>query len=505
MSQEPANLYQVLGVDRQATIETIEAAYAALRLAGLDEQDDETRERIQYAYEVLSNPQRRSLYDSLIVETAAPTLSLEIIPSSDRLAITDTPQLLYLLVHIRPQGGKEESHQPLNLCLVLDRSTSMRGERLEKMLAAVRLITAKLAPDDVLSIVSFSDRATVNVPSATMAVHTQNTLPAHAAHSKRAAEANLLGTLELITAAGGTEIYQGLTAGVGQIRQAKLSHYTNHLILLTDGHTYGDAPDCLALAQQAADFGIGFSAFGIGTDWNDQFLDELVAPSGGQSGYIENPSEIITYLEERIRGLGDVYARDMRLQPKWPRQIKALECFKLSPFAQPLPLEGDSIALGNMEGRAPVSLLLELQVEPQPVPARIKIPLTVTATIPTTNGKGKGGSTAEQTFSAQIQLMVMKSGTAKGGPTAEMVEAVRLLTLHRMHEKAWSEAESGQLQAAATRMQQLTTRLLESGELELAQQAHQEAQRIARLGTMSLEGRKILKYGTRSLLGQKPK
>lgn len=505
MTQEPANLYQVLGVERQATIEAIEAAYAALRLDGLEEADEATRERVQYAYEVLSNPQRRSLYDSLVAETAAPTLSLELIPSSDRLAIASTPQLLYLLVHIRPQGGKEERHQPLNLSLVLDRSTSMRGERLEKVLAAVRLITAKLGPEDVLSIVSFSDRAEVNIPAGTMALHTQNAPPAKALQGTAAAEERLFGTLDLIAASGGTEIYQGLAAGVGQIRQADLSRYTNHLILLTDGHTYGDAPDCLALAQQAADAGIGFSAFGIGADWNDTFLDELVSPSGGQSGYIEKPGEIITYLESRIRGLGAVYAHDVRLQPKWPRQLTALECFKLSPFAQPLSLEGDSIALGHMEGRAPLSLLLELQVEPQPVPARIKIPVTVTAVIPAEGGKSVNGNTAEQSFSAQVQLMVMKSGTGKSGPTPEMVEAVRLLTLHRMHEKAWNEAETGQLQAAATRMQQLTTRLLESGELDLAQQAHLEAQRIARLGTMSLEGRKILKYGTRSLLGQKPK
>lgn len=504
MTQEPANLYQVLGVERQATIETIEAAYAALRLDGLEEADEATKERIQYAYEVLSNPQRRSLYDSLVAETAAPTLSLEVIPSSDRLAITDTPQLLYLLVHIRPQGSQEERHQPLNLSLVLDRSTSMRGERLEKVLAAVRLLTAKLGPEDVVSVVSFSDRAEVNVPAAAMALHAQNT-PSAKSPQTAAAEEALFGTLDLIAASGGTEIYQGLAAGVGQIRQVDLSRFTNHLILLTDGHTYGDAPECLALAQQAADAGIGFSAFGIGADWNDKFLDELVAPSGGQSGYIEDPGEIITYLESRIRGLGAVYARDVRLQPKWPRQMTALECFKLSPFAQPLSLDGGSVALGHMEGRAPLSLLLELQVEPQPVPARIKIPVTVTAVMPAENGKTTKANTAEQSFSTQVQLMVMKSGTGKSGPTPEMVEAVRLLTLHRMHEKAWNEAETGQLQAAATRMQQLTTRLLESGELDLAQQAHLEAQRIARLGTMSLEGRKILKYGTRSLLGQKPK
>ena len=73
-----------------------------------------------------------------------------------------------------------------------------------------------------------------------------------------------------------------------------------------------------------------------------------------------------------------------------------------------------------------------------------------------------------------------------------------------MQEKAWEEAQSGQLDTAAARMRRLTTRYQETGDLRLAQQAQLEAQRLDRLGTMSLEGRKVLKYGTRSLMGQLP-
>jgi Ca-activated chloride channel family protein len=374
----------------------------------------------------------------------------------------------------------------------------MRGERLDKMRAAVRLVMGKLAPDDMLSIVTFSDRADVVLPAVVLGLHAAQT-----GHSTIDALAE---PFEQMVASGGTEIYQGLAAGVNQIRQADLAKYTNQLILLTDGHTYGDAPDCLALAQHAAADGIGFSAFGIGADWNDQFLDALVAPSAGQSGYIERPSQIIDYLDRRIRGLGEVYARDVRLHGKWPRQITPLECFKLSPFAQPLSLEGEYTALGQIEGRSPLTLLLELQIGVHSVPARIKIPLTITAAIPANERHDDSGrhekAAAEQTLNHQVQLVIMKSPTEDKAPPTELIEAVRLLTLHRMHEKAWQEAESGQLQAAATRLQQLTTRLLESGEIDLAHQSHQEAQRITRLGSMSLEGHKLLKYGTRSLLGQ---
>ncbi|MCA9992870.1 MAG: hypothetical protein KDE29_17905, partial [Anaerolineales bacterium] len=50
------------------------------------------------------------------------------------------------------------------------------------------------------------------------------------------------------------------------------------------------------------------------------------------------------------------------------------------------------------------------------------------------------------------------------------------------------------------RMRRLSTRLMESGHSKLAYEAIVETQRLTRIGTMSLEGRKKLKYGTRSLL-----
>ena len=41
----------------------------------------------------------------------------------------------------------------------------MRGERLEKVIAAAELLLERLGPDDALSLVSFSDRAEVVLPA----------------------------------------------------------------------------------------------------------------------------------------------------------------------------------------------------------------------------------------------------------------------------------------------------------------------------------------------------
>jgi len=62
---EPPDLYTLLGVGRRATTDEIEAAYAGwMARTGADRPTGEKADRLRYAYEVLSNPQRRSLYEA---------------------------------------------------------------------------------------------------------------------------------------------------------------------------------------------------------------------------------------------------------------------------------------------------------------------------------------------------------------------------------------------------------------------------------------------------------
>lgn len=160
----------------------------------------------------------------------------------------------------------------------------MQGNRLSHVKTAIELIVNKLSSADTLSIVSFSDRAEVVVPSGKVENATA-----------------VIGKLRGIQASGGTEIFHGLQAGMQELGKVPLNAHTNYLILLTDGHTYGDAAQCLDLARRMAEQNIGISAFGLGTEWNDQFLDALVAPSGGNSNFVEQPQEILQHLQSAFR------------------------------------------------------------------------------------------------------------------------------------------------------------------------------------------------------------
>jgi Ca-activated chloride channel homolog len=486
-SRDPTDLYTVLGVARSATATDIEAAYSARRVELANTPAEEGRDRLRYAFEVLSDPQRRRLYDSLVLETAAPALELELVLSATRLPLIDSPQLLYALMTIHSAESRQAGQQPLNLVLVIDRSTSMRGERLETVVRAVDLLLDKLGPDDSLAVVSFSDRAEVVLPARRHSRTNRATDPQIAAAWRNPHE-----QLQTIIASGGTEIFQGLRAGVVQARRMAPGH-TSHLILLTDGHTYGDAADCLRLGEEAAAEGIDITALGIGADWNDQFLDALVSPSGGQSGYIEQAGDLLPLLESRLKGLEVVYGRNATLIHNWPSSVQLRSGFKLSPFPQPLITGEGAIPLGNLEGRAPLSFLLEFIVAPQPIATRFKLPIEIHYRV---------SADSSQFISMNHNAhLVVQSEARDESPPATIIEAARRLNLYRMQEKAWEEAQAGGLATAAATMHHLTTRYLETGDLKLAKQAQLESQRLAHMNAMSPEGRKILKYGTRSLMG----
>ncbi|MCA9937985.1 MAG: VWA domain-containing protein [Anaerolineales bacterium] len=403
-------------------------------------------------------------------------LNFTIQASRETLSAQESAQLLYLLIEVSAPEHYRLSHLPLNVGLVIDRSTSMQGDRLERVKAAAALLVEKLSAADVLSVVAFSDRAEVVLPAS----HVRNKAP-------------VLSRLRTIVAFGGTEIYQGLNACVKEMRKADLDHHLNHIILLTDGQTYGDENACLQLAQQAAASHIGISGFGIGSEWNDQFLDRLVAPSGGQCAYIDTPDQIVTLLQQRIQSLGKVYAHNFRLKAdQFPAGVRIQYGLKFKPFAQPLPDNPQQdLNLGSVEARTPLVFVLELMIESQSGP-RLEIPLTFVADIP-------AEMAVNQPFHQKLALPV---GGQKADvfPPDAVVEAVRVLNLYRLNETAWHEIEAGQLQTAVTRMRRLTTRLLESGFTQMATQAQIETERLSTMGTLSLEGRKRLKFGTRALL-----
>lgn len=485
-----ADLYSVLNIPVDATADDIRHAYRQMALqVHPDVQDTQGTallfRQVQEAYEVLGDPSRRAAYDRQRMEAGLSPKSIfqwKMQPSRTILSVSADEQVVYLLFDVAAgQSDQARGRQALNICLVLDRSTSMQGSRLEQTKASAQRMIDSLSEDDTLSIVTFSDKAEVVWPSQPLA----DPIKAKA-------------RVSAIQASGGTEILQGLLAGLAEIEKRRAQYAVNHLILLTDGQTYGDEERCLGAAEEAARNRIGISAMGIGEDWNDTLLDAIAARCGGVSQYIASTGEIQHFLRERLQGLSSVYADDVRLIFKPLGATRLKSAFKLSPYIERMALEHETLSLGSLQTDSAVSGIIELIVGPQEPGTHRLAQMELIGNIP-----------SRQMIDARLRQDLTFTFDPTVNPNtpapSHILSALAKITIFQMQEGALTALENGDVAGATHRLETMATRLLDMGEHQLARAALLEAGRLARNGNLSPAGRKAIKYGTRGLILASPK
>jgi Ca-activated chloride channel family protein len=478
------NYYAILGLKGKANAEAIRRAYhLAVRQLHPDVNTNpdatELFLKTQEAYEVLSDPVRRAAYDAELALATQPPVTLHTLFSRSHLLQIEEPQLYYTLVQIKPEekAVKElgaRPSPPLNVCLLIDRSTSMQGERMDTVKGTAIEILHQLREEDMLSIVTFSDRAQTLTPA-------QRSLDA----------ASIEEQIRSIRTGGGTEILQGLQAAVSEVRRHLHRNQVNHIILLTDGRTYGDEKESLTLASKAAESGIGISGLGIGTDWNDTFLDDLTAPSGNQSQYVSKAKDIQGFLHKKFYELGQVFAEQLAFEFKPRPGVKLQYAFRLNPDPGPIPVQAP-IRLGNVPLKSELSFILEFLVDPpnQEGAEQVLVSGEVNMNVPA----------QASTPPLEILLSSPVHGTnSDEDPPYELMEAISRVTLYRLQEKARREVMDGQIEVANKRLQSLATQLLAQGKHALANTVLAEARHLLNTRSLTQEGEKDIKYGTRAL------
>jgi DnaJ-class molecular chaperone len=169
MSLQNKNPYQLLGVPSDASTQDIKSAYRQIvRRIHPDVNPDNIGAATQFhhvtlAHDFLTDIERRSDYDrqssrrkndrEFVVDTKM---------SKHTLRVLDEQQIIYMLVNIHAknaQKSQETRQSRLNLTLVLDQSNSMKGARIEKVKIAAHQIIDNLSDNDIISVVTFNDRA----------------------------------------------------------------------------------------------------------------------------------------------------------------------------------------------------------------------------------------------------------------------------------------------------------------------------------------------------------
>ena len=490
MSHRKQDYYSILGVMRDASQEEVKRAYldAAQRLhpdRNTSAGDTEMFLDVQQAYEVLSNPKRRAQYDATLPPDVKVDLPYthNIIYSRSNLVRMTEPQMVYLLLEIQaPVELRRAPSPPLNACIIIDRSTSMKGEKMDVVKAAAIQVLRNLRQQDIMSVVAFSDRAEVIIPAAY--------------HLDRA---RLEARIQMIQPSGGTEIFQGLEAGAGEIMRNLDAKRLNHIILLTDGQTYGDEQQCLELASKLGERGVGISAMGIGMDWNDIFLDVLATRTGGSSAFIAEPQDIKKLLLEKFNSLAQVYAEEMNLVTEPVEGAQLSYAFRLQPDPGLIMVDETTLRLGPILQDTSTRVIFEYIIHPTAVKSDLATILDGVLNVSIASS-----ALPIPDFRMRLQRPVLDAADADS-PPPEIVQALSRLMLYRMQERARNEIEKGNIEAGTRQLQTLAANLMTQGERSLARTIALEVDRIQKEKGISAEGGKKIKYGTRALFLAPPK
>lgn len=479
-------LYDQLGLPRDATPDEIRHAYRQLVLrlhpdTNVNKGETELFIDLQQAYECLSDPKKKAEYDRQLppdLKLASP-LIVNLLYSQPSLVRLPESQLLYALLELSIQPDTEllVSSTPLNVSLVVDCSTSMQGMRLDTVKLTAIDILRQLHPNDIFSLVKFNDWAELLIQPGTLG-------------DLKSAEMKV----QLLRAGGGTEIYKGLEMGFAQVDQFRASQRVNHIIMITDGRTYGDELNCERLADQCSALGVGISVMGIGSQWNDRFLDRITSKTGGICKFIPDGGDIRNSILDEISRLGTNLTDQIMLNYQTARDVQLNSVYRLQPDLSPVE-PTSPIILGYMPRRSSVSVIFEFVINdiPKSVEQFSMSKGFLSLEIPRHTVKTKYADRIifERPITAE---------PVKETPPASILNALSLISLIQMQERAREEMSKGDIDAAARHMEIMATHLMRKGEEQLADSVLNEVAYLRHNQSFSEDGEKRIKYGTRSLL-----
>ncbi|MGB9800505.1 MAG: DnaJ domain-containing protein [Thermanaerothrix sp.] len=477
--------YNILRIPLDATAEEIRSAYfAAIRAYHPDvNPSPEAREifiRVQEAYEVLSNPQRRATYDANIPPEyrQPPSVALEWTLSRNAIPRLNEPQLVYVMLDLKTTVFPDPvTAPPAHICLVVDRSTSMRGERIEMVRISIGRLIQKLRPNDLVSLIAFGDKAEILLNS----IPVQNQI-------------EILHTVNQIQVGGGTEILRGLETAINLVRFANhANNITAQIWLITDGHTYGDEQASIELATNAYQEGIVIHAFGIGKDWNDDFLDILAGIAGGAAHLIRDEEDLSRYFEQKGLNLKQLYAKNIEIDFVSEAGIALNYAFKVAEEAVVLPT-ASPLPIGDLYYSQGVKIIFEFLIPPM--------------SIDTNNISLLQGKLLMEIPTLRVRFWRMpvsvnceiKDEVEFTRLPDDLVKILAQLTLYRMQERARQEVTTGDISRASRRLHYLATHLMAKGKYALARSVLTESEHLQRTHHMSDDRAKHIKYGTRALL-----
>lgn len=263
----------------------------------------------------------------------------------DLVAVEQTDELTLLVELTAPTPTTAARRSPATLQVVLDRSGSMGGDRLDGAKSALLALVDQLDPADNLGVIAFDDQVQVVVPAGPLT---------DKAAAKRAIAA--------VDTGGSTDLSGGYLRGLQEARRVAGPGGAT-VLLISDGHANRGVRDPEALGRVAAEAQSGritTSTLGFGLGYDEQLLAAMARGGAGNELFAEQADTAIGLIAGEVDGLLAQVAQAASLRVPWTHHVAGLHVLNDVPLVA-LP-DGALLELGSFYAGESRRLVLTLQV-----------------------------------------------------------------------------------------------------------------------------------------------
>jgi Ca-activated chloride channel family protein len=202
-----------------------------------------------------------------------------------------SPGIVNLSLSIQADGAlatASDEHRNVDMVIVLDRSGSMKGRKIEDAKQAISKLLASLSINDRIALVTYSEG--IQKLSGLIAVNEPNRL-------------YLESVVSGVRAGGGTNLGAGLKAGIKVLLAATQNGNAGKVILISDGLankgvTHPQHLGNMAAIAIAKEFSI--STVGVGLEFNEYLMTTIADRGAGNYYYLENPESFAETFEKEF-------------------------------------------------------------------------------------------------------------------------------------------------------------------------------------------------------------
>ena len=366
---------------------------------------------------------------------------MKAIPMLDHAVVAvEKDQEVNLLVKLTAPEGKTDGRRPLNIGLVIDRSGSMAGEKLECAKTAMKRLITHLGADDLLSIVTFESGVEALLPP-----------------SRVVNKDELKQRVDQIEPAGGTNLSGGWLKGLELVSGAADGVRLNRIMILTDGQ----ANEGITVPAKLRTLGssayaqgrIVTTTLGFGEGFDEDLLTGIARESGGRFYFIETADAAPAVFQEELAGLLSLVAQNIEVKVTIAEPVRLIRQWSGYPGKQ----KGRSVtfALGDAYAKEEKSVLLTLLV-----PGVAELGERQIAEIQLGYTEITEENAVSRRLKIPVRVNVADEAAATSAPVElEVLQELALQVAAEARQKAITLADSGDLAGARRTLRETCERL----------------------------------------------